>query len=150
MAYGAAPDYGGYERQRADVDYRYGNEATQNAYGRFLSQQRGSRQLGDMDRSFRRSFPGFKAGFAQRGMAGPGVNSGVMQQSMSNYMGDYGRDLGRAQQDATQQLQQFDMSQNQLDAWRQQSITGIESQKANDIASAAQNLQLLKQLIGEL
>ena len=149
MSY-TAPDYGGYARQRRDVDSQYGQQATTNAYGRFLGQQRGQRNLGDMQQSFGRQYTPYKARFAQRGLAGPGVNSGSMQESMNRFVGDYARDYGRTQQDLTQQGQQYDLQQAQLDQWRQEALRGIEESKANEIAWAAQNVQQLRDMLGGL
>lgn len=145
-----AVDYGGYERQKTDASYRYSTESANNAYGRFISQQRGNRQLGDMSRSFGRQMPQYKSQFAQRGLAGAGINSGVMQQSMGNYLGDYARGYGRQQQDNTQQLQQYDLNQDNLTAWHQQQMGNIEGQKARDIAMDASQIQALKALVGGL
>jgi hypothetical protein len=143
-------DSGAYERQKRDIEYDYGNQATTNAYGRFLSQQRGERQLGDMSRSFQNSYAPYKAQFGQRGLAGPGINSGVQHQAMQNYVGDYMRNYGWAQQDLTQQLQQYDMNQANLDAFHQQSLADLEAQKAQQIASDAQAIEYLRQLVGGL
>ena len=142
------PDYGGYERQRGDINYKYTNDAANNAYGRFISQQRGQRNLGDMSQQFGRAYPGQKAQFGQRGLSGGGINSGTMQQSMNRLVGDYGRNSQRRQQDMTQQTQQYDMNQQNLDQWRQQALQDVETTKANDIANAATNLQYWKQALG--
>jgi hypothetical protein len=144
------PDYGGYERQRGDINYKYTNEAANNAYGRFISQQRGQRNLGDMQQNFGRQYPGYKAQFGQRGLAGGGINSGTMRQSMNRFVGDFGQQYQRAQQDMTLEGQQYDLSQDNLDQWRQQALQDVEIQKANDIANAAQNLQYWKQMMGGL
>ena len=144
------PDYGGYERQRGDVNYKYGQEAATNAYGRFLSQQRGERNLGDMSTAYGRAYPGYKAQFAQRGMAGPGISSGVMQNSMNRFVGDYAQQYQRAQQDMTQEQQQYDWNQRNLDQWRQTAMQDIETTKANDIANTALNLQYWKQQMGAM
>lgn len=146
MAY----DYGSYERQKNDVEYKYSNDAATNAYSRFLSQQRGQRSLGDMSREFGQQMPKFKARFGQRGLSGPGIRSGVMQNSMNNYIGNYTRDYGRMQQDNTQQLQQYDLAQNQSNAWRQQTLADLEAAKAQQIAAEAQNLEYLRQMVGGL
>jgi hypothetical protein len=143
-------DAGAYERQKRDVEYDYGNQSATNAYGRFLSQQRGQRGLGDMTRGFEQSYAPYKAQFGQRGLAGGGIQSGVQQQAMSNYVGDYARNYGYGQQDLTQQLQQYDMNQNNLDAFRQQSLGDIEAQKAQAIANDAQAIEYLRQLVGGL
>lgn len=144
------PNYGGYERQKGSVDQQHGSQSATNAYGRFISQQRGSRQLGDMKRGFQRQTPIFKSQFGQRGLAGPNASSGVMRQSMQNYLGDYGRDFGRAQQDVTQQLQGYDMNQDNLNSWRQQQMADIEAQKATAIAQDAAQLEWLRSMVGGL
>ena len=66
------PDTGKYEGAVADLGYRYNTDRATNAYGRFLSQQRGERSLGDMSR--RRSTAPCRtisAGFGLRGLRGP-------------------------------------------------------------------------------
>jgi hypothetical protein len=141
-------DSGSYERQKSAVEYDYGNNMATNAYGRFLGQQRGQRTLGDMSTNFGRAYPKYRAQFGQRGLAGPGVHSGVQHQAMTNYLGDYARDYGRAQQDITQADQQFGLNEQRLGAFRQQSLTDIEAAKANSIANDAQALEYLRNLVG--
>lgn len=141
---------GNYERQKRDIEYNYSNAATQNAYGRFLSQQRGERSLGDMSRNFGRSYAPYKAQFGNRGLAGAGINSGVQQQAMSNYLGDYARDYGRQQQDITQGLQQYDSELDNLSAFRQQSLADLEAEKAQGIANDARMIEYLRELVGGL
>ena len=103
-----------------------------------------------MQQGFQRKTPLFKSQFGQRGLAGPNVQSGVMQNSMNQYLGDYGRDYGRAQQDLTQQLQGYDMNQSNLDAWRQQQMGDIEAQKATAIANDAAQIEWLRSIVGGL
>jgi len=64
---------GSYERQKNAVEYDYGNQVATNAYGRFLGQQRGSRQLGDMSQNLQRSYAPYKSQFGQRGLSGGGA-----------------------------------------------------------------------------
>ncbi len=141
---------GSYERQKRDVEYDYGQQTAQNAYGRFLSQQRGQRTLGDMSMNFQRGYSPYKASFGQRGLSGSGIQSGVQRQAMGNFVGDYLRDYGYANQDLTQQLQQYDLNQQNLNAFRQQSLADIEAEKAQQIANDAQALEYLRQLVGGL
>lgn len=142
------PDYGGYERQRGDINYKYSQDAATNAYGRFISQQRGQRNLGDMSKAYGRAYPGYKANFGQRGLGKGGIKSGSMQQSMQRYVGDYAQQYQRAEQDMTLEGQQYDLQQQQSDQWRQQALQDVETTKANDIANAAQNLLYWKQMMG--
>ena len=144
------PDYGGYERQRGDVNYKYSTDSATNAYSRFISQQRGERNLGDMSQAYGRAYPGYKANFGQRGLGQGGINSGAMNRSMSNYVGDYQRQMQQGAQDQTLANQQYDMQQANLDQWRQTELQGIETSKANDIANAASNLHWLQEMLGSL
>lgn len=144
------PSYGNYERQKADTQYRYSTDAANNAYGRFLSQQRGQRNLGDMSRNYKRSFPGYTSQWGRRGLSGGGTSSGVMTNSMNNYIGDYNRQYARAQQDLAGELQQYDLNQANLDDWRQRQLAAIEQDKQQAIANDAAQLEYLRQLVGGL
>jgi len=150
MADPYVPDYGGYERQKGAAEYKYGTESASNAYGRFLGQQRYERQTADSSRAFGRAYPGYKANFGQRGLSQGGINSGAMNRSMGNYVGDYQRQMQQGAQDQTLANQNWDMQQANLDQWRQTELQGIETSKANDIANAASNLQWLKEMLGSL
>ena len=141
-------DEGDYTRRKSAIEYDYGNNLATNAYGRFLGQQRGQRTLGDMSTNFGRAYPHYRAQFGQRGLAGPGIRSGVQHQAMTNYLGDYARDYGRAQQDMTQETQQYDLNEARLGAFRQQSLTDIETDKANQIANDAKAIEYLRSLVG--
>lgn len=145
---GYGTDNAGYAQQASDVQYRYNSDKAQNAYGRFLSQQRGSRTLGDLSKNFNRGLPNYKAAFGQRGLSGPGVNSGAMRRSMSNMLGDYATDYSRAQQDATQEAQNYDLQSSQLDAYLNNSLASIEQQKQSDIANAALAIEALRPYLG--
>lgn len=144
------PDTGAYTQAASDLQYRYNTDRAQNAYGRFLSQQRGQRSLGDMSTSFNRQLPGYKAAWSQRGMAMPGINSGVAQRSMRNYLGDYAQQYGRAQQDAQQEAQNYDLQGAQMDAYYNNSLAALEQQKQQDIANAAAAIEALRPFLGGL
>jgi len=139
---------GYWQSQANDAQYRYNTDKTSNAYGRFLSQQRGQRSLGDMSTNFNRGLPNYKAGFGQRGLAGPGIRSGSMGRSMSNLLGDYARDYSRVQQDATQEAQNYDLQSAQLDATYNNSLAAIEQQKQDEINNAALSIEALRPYLG--
>lgn len=142
------PDTGGYAREASDLQYRYNTDRATNAYGRFLSQQRGSRDLGDLSRSFYRDLPNYRAQFGHRGLAGGGINSGVMQRSMGDYLGNYTRNYGRQQQDVTQNLQNYDLQAAQMDAMYNNSVQALQQRKQSDIANAALAIQALRPYLG--
>lgn len=142
------PDAGAYEQEASDLGYRYNTDRASNAYGRFLSQQRGERGLGDMRRTFNRALPNYRAGFGARGLSGGGIRSGSMQRAMGNFLGDYSRDYGRAQQDVTQEAQNYDLQAAQMDAYYKNSLTALEQRKQNEIANAALAIEALRPYLG--
>ena len=144
------PDSGAYAQEAADIGYRYNTDRATNAYGRFLSQQRGERSLGDMSRGFNRGLPNYRAQFGQRGLSGPGIRSGSMQRSMGNYLGDYARDYGRVQQDATQEAQNYDLQAAQLDAHYNNSLAALEQRRQNEIANAALAIEAMRPYLGSV
>jgi hypothetical protein len=137
-----------YDQQANDLNYRYDTDRSMNAYGRFLSQQRGSRTLGDLSTQLGRGLPGFKANFGTRNLAGPGIRSGVQTRAMGNYLGDYARDYGRAALDMTQEAQNYDLQQAQMDAYLNSSLANLQAQKQQDIANAALAIEALRPYLG--
>ena len=142
------PDTGGYDRAASDLQYRYNTDSATNAYGRFLSQQRGSRDLGDLTQNYQRQLPNAYAAYNQRGLSGAGINSGTMRRAMGNYVGDYGNQYLRGQQDLTQNLQQYDLSQAQNTANYSDQLMSLQAQKARDIANAALGIEALRPYLG--
>lgn len=146
--YGA--NIGQYDAQASDLQYRYNTDRANNAYGRFLSQQRGTRNLSDIDTNYKRQLPGIRGSFAQRGLAGPGINSGAMRRSIGNYLSDYALQYGRAQADAQQEAAQYDQGGAQLDSYYQQQLAAIQQQKQTEIANTAASIEALRGILGGL
>lgn len=137
-----------YDAEAADLQYRYNTDKAANAYGRFLSQQRGERSLSDLSRGFSRQLPNYRATFGQRGLGGPGVRSGVMQRSMSNYLGDYTRDYQRVQGDAVREAQDYDSASAELDAYYNNSLAALEARKQEEISNAALAIEAMRPYLG--
>jgi len=142
------PDTGAYEQEAADAQYRYNTDRAQNAYGRFLSQQRGERSLSGLKTGFSQQLPGYKANFGQRGLSGGGVRSGSMQRSMGNYLGNYATNYGQAQNDLTQELQNYDLQGANMDAYYNNTLAAIEQRKQTEIANAALGIEALRPFLG--
>ena len=123
-----------YERRRRDVNADYTDRAATNAYSRFISQQRGERGIQDYTQSFQRNTPKFAAGFGQRGLTGPGVKTGIYQNAMKNYLGDYNQNLNRLYSDQATSGRQYDLSESQLTTARDRALSDIETDKAKEIA----------------
>jgi len=143
-----AVDTSVYERARRGVNDQYAANASTNAYARTLSQKRGSRQLGDYSRQFGRNTPRFVASYGRRGLAGPGVQSGVYEQAMQRYVSDYSRGRNDVVQDYADQNRQYDMADARFQSERQRALADIEMAKQREIAMAALNIKQLRPLIG--
>lgn len=139
-----------YEGARRNVEDQWNQNSSANAFGRFISQQRGNRSLSDMNRSYSRGMPGLQSSFNRRGLAGGGISSGVQQDALNRYIGDYQRGFGRASQDLTQQLQGYDLSDQMNNTWYNQALGDLELQRQRDISAAAMNIDSLRQYLGGL
>lgn len=139
---------GQYERNRRGIEDRYTQGSAQNAYGRFISQQRGQRNLNDQTRLFKQGYAPYVSQYGARGLAGGGVSSGVRDQGVGRYVGDYYRDFGRTQQDLAQNMQTYDLNQAQMDLWRQEELSNIDLDRQRAIASTAANLNALRNYLG--
>ena len=78
-------------------------------YGRFLSQERFRRGLGDADRQFKDRFPKVGQGFQNRGM----YNSGLRKEGQNKFAGDYQRNVNNARFDFG--AQEFGQEQSNTD-----------------------------------
>lgn len=143
-----AVDTSVYERQRRGIDDDYSTKAATNAYSRFLSQQRGERNIADYTRDYKRKAPSLTAAYGKRGLAGGGVQSGVYGRAMQNYVGDYSQNLNRQYADQSQEGQQYDLTGAQLTASRDRALSDMETDKAKEIANAAAYLAALKPQFG--
>lgn len=141
-------DSGYYEAQRRGIDDQFAATSAANTYSRTLSQQRGSRDINAFQQGFKRNIPGVQSSFAQRGIQGGGVRSGVMQNTMRQYLGDYNNQLNDMRGDLTENLRQFDLTGAQLQSQRSSALADLELQKAREIAFAAQNIEALRQALG--
>ena len=133
-----------YERQRRGIEQDYGSKSAINAYSRFLGQQRGERGITDYTQSFQRSTPKFAASYGRRGLAGGGVKTGVYQNAMRNYLGDYNQNLNRMYADQASEGRQYDLTEAQLTSARDRALADMETDKAKEIAMAASYLSALK------
>lgn len=146
--YGYGVNSGDYDRQASDLQYRFNTDSSTNAYGRFLSQQRGNRSLTDTNMAFTRGLPNAYASYNQRGLSGAGIHSGTQQRAMGNYLGDYATNYQRQQQDLTQDLQQYDLNQANSQAYYNNSLADLQVQKQNAIANAALGIESLRPYLG--
>lgn len=142
------PDLSPYARQEQSVRSDFAQRSAQNTFQRSRSNRSGQQGIADFRQGFQRDQPRFTAGFGQRGLTGPGVSSGTFQRAMQNRVGDYTRDMGRMQQDQTDNLQQFDFNQARFTQERDLQLSNIAAEKAALIANTAQQIAALRPFMG--
>ena len=71
-----------------------------------------------------------------------------MNRSMRNMLGDYATDYSRAQEDALQETQNYDLQSAQMDAYLNNSLAALEQQKQSDISNAALAIEALRPYLG--
>ena len=108
----------------------------QNAYSRFLSQDRGTRQLGDLNRGMERGLQGF-ASFGKRGLQ----NSGIFNQAQSDYAQNWMRQQDAIKNNMLLESRGADLAD--ANAWMQfDAVTGNASENNyNTILQTAFDLQ---------
>jgi hypothetical protein len=137
-------DYSPYEARKSAQTERYGASQARNAYARTLSQTRGQRKIAEMQTGFEKQTPNLIASYTQRGLAGPGVKSGVFTKGLQDFAERQFKDISGAQSDLAEELQGYDLQGRQDFADYQTSLVDIEAEKAREIRNAAATLNSYK------
>lgn len=137
------------QRQNA-VRQDFAAKSTANTFAKTLSQKRGSRALSDYTMNFGRQLPKFQSQWGARGLVGGGMQSGVYRNALSDYLGDYQRNLGRMQEDQFDEQQQYDFNQAGYTASRDSALADLAAQKAALIANTASQINALRPYLGGL
>lgn len=141
-------DYLGYQQRKRAAGSAYGAKAAQNAYAQFLSQQRGARQTFDVNKQFEQQAPRLVGGFTRRGLAGPGVQSGIFSRGLQDFASQKTQALADIAQRQAQEKQQYDLTGAQDLADYEQQIAELEAEKQRQIASAAATLSAFRPFLG--
>lgn len=141
-------DYLGYNKGKRAATSGYGASSAKNAYAQFLSQQRGTRKKFDIESQYEKQAPRVVSSFAQRGLAGPGVQSGVYSKGLQDFATQNLTDLNRLSEDQTAEQQGFDLDQRSATADYNDQIAALEAAKASQIANTAATLAAFKPFIG--
>lgn len=141
-------DWFNYEGQKQAAGSTYGASTAKNAYARFLAQQRGARKKFDIQQAYEKQTPRFISGFTQRGLAGPGVRSGVYQKGLSDYAQRNLDEMNAAQREIDESMNQFNLDDAELEARYRQQLIDIEAEKARRISDTAASLLSFRPFLG--
>lgn len=117
-----------FETQLADLQNKYAQDNAVQEYGRFLGQQRFSRQREDMNRNYTRQFPRFTGRWA--GRLGSDVKSGVFRQDLTDNVNDFGRELTRLDETQAADQGNYATMQAQREAAYRRALLALNEQFA--------------------
>lgn len=137
-------DYIGYNQKKSKALGDYQSKTSANTYARFLSQQRGARKKFDLEKGVEKQTPRVVGSFTRRGLAGPGVQSGIYQKGLTDFAQENFRNMADLNSEQDMEMQQFDLNSRQAQAEYDQQIAELEAQKQASIANAAATLSAFK------
>lgn len=131
---------------RTERSARTQRDATlaQNAYSRFLSQQRGQRDLESLGERTNKDLGALSAAYSQRGLR----NSGIQQQGRNEFATQVSREQQGIQEIANQGVMTADLSDQAAMASYEAAVQEAELAKSADIASLAQELMKYYPFLG--
>lgn len=141
-------DYTGFTQRQRAAGSQYGSKTASNAYARFLSQQRGTRKKFDLQQNYEKQAPKVVGEYTKRGIAGPGVKSGVFQKGMSDFAIQNLNDTNNLNTDLASEQDQFNLFDLQNKAEYEDQLAAIQAEKQQQIASTAATLQAFKPFLG--
>jgi len=141
-------DYTGYNQRSRAALGSYGAKTAQNAYAQFLSQQRGARKKFDLQQQYEKQTPRLVSSYTKRGLAGPGVQSGVYERGLQDFASQNLRDLNDAQVEMDNEAAQARYEDAQARAEYDAEIAQLEAEKQASIAQAAATLAAFKPFLG--
>lgn len=133
-----------YQQKKRSAAMTRDASLAQNAYSRFLAQQRGSRDLAELDRTQTAGVGQMGARFGRRGLA----NSGIFKQAQNEYGSNWLQQKQDINDGLMQALRQLDFADQSANNQFQQTEADIEAQKQADILATAASLQNFKPFLG--
>jgi hypothetical protein len=137
-------DYMGYNQKKRAAGAGYASKTAANTYAQFLSQQRGARKKFDIQQQYEKQTPKVVGSFAKRGLAGPGVTSGIYQRGLTDFAKQNFQDMADLNSSQDQEAQRFGLQAKQDQAEYDQQIADLEAEKQASIAQAAATLSAFK------
>lgn len=126
-----------YEQQRRALLDNYAANQSVSDYANFVSNQRGSRGLRDLNESFVPQRRQVESGFGRRGLRGPNVQSGAFRRAMIDFGKRQTRDIADYQRGMDETNKQYGLSTTQRDTQYRQDLADIERQKYDQINNDA-------------
>lgn len=141
-------DYLSYGQRKRTAASQYGASAAKSAYSQFLAQQRGSRKAFDINKQFEDAAPKLVGGYTQRGLAGPGVQSGIYSKGLTDFANQKTDAINDSRLGTARDIQQMKLEDaGNLDAYNAE-FNQLEFEKNSNIANTAASLTAWKPFLG--
>ena len=133
--------YGDYGQTEASALRRRNQQSIANQQAAFLGQQRGSRKMAEIRRQWGEGFMPKMAEYGKRGLAGPGVQSGIQRRGLEQYAAGLQRELGSETTALQEELNRIAMEEAQQQADVDAYLNELRLQKQRDIINSATALR---------
>jgi hypothetical protein len=133
---------GDYSLLEAAANKRRKQQSIANQNAAFFGQQRGTRNMADLQTKYRQGFNPLVATFGRRGLTGPNTQSGITRKGLAQYAESLQKGLGAESENLQQQLQQINDTELSQQADLNQYLAQLRYDKSKDIyntASAVKN-----------
>jgi hypothetical protein len=140
MAYNPAV----FEAQRRGLMDNYANSSTMQAYANFISNQRTSRGLQDLNKSFQEQQQPLVASFGRRGLQGPNVRSGAFKKAMVDFGKNQVRQTSDYQRSQDEQNRQFGLQTTTDSDKYRNDLANLEADKNSQIEQDALALMQMR------
>lgn len=138
-------DFGlSYDQQKRSAASKRDALLAQNAYSRFLSTTRGSRQLGEIDRGMTQGLDRFGSAYGKRGLR----NSGIYNQAQSDYATNWMQQKQSVNDQLMEVARQLDVGDQSAWADYYGTEADVEAQKNAAILAAAAQLNDARPFLG--
>lgn len=136
MAYDAAQ----FEARRRGLMENFGATGAMRTYSNFLSQQRGNRNLADLNTSFDKQAPQVVSGYGRSGRNTANVKSGAFAKAMQEFAQNRVKQTSDAQQQLNEANYGYGLENDQAIAGYNYSVQDLEAEKSRQIAQDAQDI----------
>lgn len=137
-----------YGQRKRKATSQYGASAAKSAYSQFLAQQRGNRKTFDINKQFEDAAPKLVGGYTKRGLAGPGVQSGIYSRGLTDFANQKTDAINTNEMGTAQDIQQMRLEDaGNLDAYNAE-FNQAEFDKISNIANTAASLTAWKPFLG--
>ena len=135
-------------KRRTELGQGLNARLSANTYANFLAQQRGNRNIADITKQFKAQTPRVMSSFLKRGLAGPGMQSGVYERGLQDFATQRFEGINTAQQDLNAELDRLKSERADINANYKQDLADLEAEAAAKQAEAAALLTAFKPYIG--